>query len=209
MEKLLLIGAGGYAKSVIDAVDYFNYKIEGFIDEFSTEESHLGFPIVANSLESVEDAHKYVYFVCIGNNERRKIWYERLCRLNLRMINVVDHSAIVSSHAVVGNGNFIGKMAVINSGSIIGSNCIINTKSLVEHGCTLGDHVNLSTNAVVNGDVVVGDGSFIGSSSVTVGQIVIGKWAVVGAGTVVIRNVGDGETVVGVPARVIKKEECL
>ena len=29
MERLVLIGAGGYAKSVIDSVDYFNYRIEG------------------------------------------------------------------------------------------------------------------------------------------------------------------------------------
>ena len=34
MEKLILIGAGGYAKSVLDSVDYFNYEVAGFIDEF-------------------------------------------------------------------------------------------------------------------------------------------------------------------------------
>ena len=37
MEKLILIGAGGYAKSVVDSIDYFNYELEGFIDEFTTE----------------------------------------------------------------------------------------------------------------------------------------------------------------------------
>ena len=26
MEKLILIGAGGYAKSVLDSIDYYNYN---------------------------------------------------------------------------------------------------------------------------------------------------------------------------------------
>lgn len=30
MEKLIVIGAGGYAKSVLDSVDYFNYEMVGF-----------------------------------------------------------------------------------------------------------------------------------------------------------------------------------
>ena len=34
MEKLILIGAGGYAKSVLDSVDMYNYEMVGFIDEF-------------------------------------------------------------------------------------------------------------------------------------------------------------------------------
>ena len=34
MEKLIIIGAGGYAKSVLDSVDYFNYEMVGFLDEY-------------------------------------------------------------------------------------------------------------------------------------------------------------------------------
>ena len=33
MEHLILIGAGGYAKSVLDSIDYYNYKLEGFLDQ--------------------------------------------------------------------------------------------------------------------------------------------------------------------------------
>lgn len=209
MEKLILIGAGGYAKSVIDSVDIYNYEITGFIDEFSKERTHMGYPILAHSLDELKDNNKYVYFIAIGNNEKRKTWYERLKNCKLRMINVVDRSAIVSPRASLGNGCFIGKFAVVNSKASVGNNCIINTRSLVEHGCSLEDHVNLSTNAVINGDVKVGEGSFVGSSSVTIGQLSIGRWSTVGAGAVVIHNVGDNVTVAGVPAKVIKEGAML
>lgn len=33
MEKLIMIGAGGYAKSVLDSLDYFNYRMTKFVDQ--------------------------------------------------------------------------------------------------------------------------------------------------------------------------------
>lgn len=209
MEKLIVIGAGGYAKSVLDAIDYYNYKIAGFLDEFSQEEEHLGYPIIAHSLDEIEDPKKYFYFIAIGNNERRKIWFDRLRERKLRLINVVDRTAIISPEAKIGTGCFFGKMSVVNAKAIIHSDCIINTKALVEHGCEVNRHANLSTNSVINGDVVVGTGSFIGSSSVTLGQITIGEWSTIGAGAVVTKSVGDGVTVAGVPAKLIKRGATL
>ncbi len=209
MEKLVLIGAGGYAKSVLDSVDYFNYDLVGFLDEFTDRKEHLGYPVVADSLASLGNCGSYVFFVAIGNNRNRKRWYDCLRERKLRVINVVDRSAIVSPRAKIGDGCFVGKMAVVNGGAEVGNNCIINTKALVEHGCYVCDHVNLSTNAVINGDVRVGEGSFIGSSSITLGQCSIGKWSTVGAGAVVTGNISDNVTAVGVPARVVKKGAML
>lgn len=209
MEKLILIGAGGYAKSVIDSIDHFNYELVGFIDEFSKEQEHLGIPILASCIDDLEKPESYVYFIAIGNNLNRKRWYDVLVEKGLRLINIVDRSSIVSPKAVLGTGCFIGKFAVVNSRAILGNNCIINTRALVEHGCRVYDHVNLSTNAVINGDVKVGTGSFVGSCSVTIGQLIIGEWSTVGAGAVVIRNVENGVTVAGVPAKIIREGAML
>lgn len=209
MDKLVLIGAGGYAKSVIDSVDIYNYEIAGFIDEFSQKTAHIGYPILAHSLDELLNNNQYVYFIAIGNNENRKLWFDKLMERNLRVINVVDRTAIVSPKAILGTGCFVGKFAVVNSKAVVGNNCIINTRALVEHGCKVENHVNLSTNSVINGDVFVGEGSFIGSCSVTIGQLKIGKWSTVGAGAVVIHDVGNHVTVAGVPAKIIKEGAML
>ncbi|MBE5910043.1 acetyltransferase [Pseudobutyrivibrio sp.] len=209
MEHLIIIGAGGYAKSVLDSIDYYNYRVDGFLDEFSNSKDHLGYEIKWKSLNEIECPQKYFYFIAIGNNQRRKLWYDKLKSKNLRLINVVDRSAIISPEAKIGNGCFFGKMSVVNSKAVIGDNCIVNTKSLVEHGCKVSDHANISTNAVINGDVIIGEGTFVGTSSTTIGQKKIGSWSTIGAGAVVIKDVNDGVTVAGVPAKVIKEGAML
>lgn len=205
MKNLVIIGAGGYAKSVLDSVDHMNFRMIGFLDDVKVKgEMHQGYPVLGNSLDTLKNASDYVYFVAIGNNAKRKTWFDKLKERNLSLINVIDHSALVSHHAAIGEGSFIGKLVILNHDSSVGDNCVINTRALIEHGCHIGNHVNISTNATLNGDVICEEGSFIGSGSVVNGQLSIGEWALTGAGSVVIKNVRPNTTVVGVPAKEIE-----
>ena len=54
---------------------------------------------------------------------------------------------------------------------------------------------------------VIKDNAFIGVGSVLIAPLTVGKGATVGAGCVVLkgRNVPEGETVVGVPAKILEK----
>lgn len=207
--RLIIIGAGGFAKSVVDSYDRARYQLVGFIDERPSLTEHLGYPVLAHTLDDLSDVDGYAYFIAIGHNGNRRRWFDELDQKRLRIITVIDPSAIVSPRAELGRGCFVGKLAVVNATAVIGDDCIINTRALVEHGCCVSNHVNISTNAVINGDVTVGEGSFIGSSSVTNGQIAIGSWSTVGAGAVVIHDVGNGVTVAGVPARVLHEGAML
>ncbi|HJF74796.1 NeuD/PglB/VioB family sugar acetyltransferase [Gallibacterium anatis] len=205
LKKVILIGAGGYAKSVLDSLDKTKYEFYGFIDNFQTVGNyHLGYPILANKLEDIDNKEKYSYFISIGNNLNRLKHFLNLSKNNCNIINIIDKSAIISAGAKLGTGIFIGKLAIVNNGTIIGDNVIINTKALIEHGCLVENHSNISTNTTLNGDVIVEKMSFVGSSSVINGQLRIGAGAVVGSGAVVIKNVQPYTVVAGVPAKYIK-----
>ena len=209
MKNLIIIGAGGYAKSVLDSVDFTNFRMVGFLDDVKPAGTeHLGYPVLGDSLDCIENARDYVYFIAIGNNAKRKAWYDRLKAWDkdLSLINVIDRTAIVSIHATIGEGSFIGKLAIVNSGASVGDNTVINTRALLEHGCRVGNHVNVSTCSTLNGDVVVEEGGFVGSGAVVNGQLTIGEWSLVGAGAVVIKDVAPHKTVVGVPAREIESD---
>lgn len=207
-EKIIFIGAGGYAKSVLDSLDCNKYEFCGFIDSFKPEgASHLGYPILAKTIQDFDERDKYSYFISIGNNEYRLEKYFKLQQLNCNIINIFDKTALISERSLIGVGVFIGKMAIINSGTTIGNNVIINTKALIEHGCIVGDHSNISTNATLNGDVIVEEYSFIGSSSVINGQLRIGESSIVGSGAVVVKNVKPRTVVAGVPAKFIKENK--
>lgn len=205
MFDLIIVGAGGFAKSVIDSVDKHIYNIIGFIDDYKNDDSHLGYPILGKTVDDIKNPSGFFYFIAIGNNEKRMHWFNELKKQNLKLVNIIDKSAIISENAKIGEGCFIGKLVVINNTAQIGNNCVINTRAIIEHGCIIGNHVNISTNTVLNGDVSVYDGGFVGSCSVINGQSHIGKNVVIGSGSVVTKNIEDNATAVGVPAKVIKK----
>lgn len=206
MKKLILIGAGGHAKSVADSINKSEYELCGFIDS-NKKGMHMGLPILGTGLEDIPNCEKYSYLVSIGDVGYRKLWFDRIRERRLNIINIIDSSAIISASAKMGIGNFVGKMAVINADAEIGNNNVINTKALIEHECKVGDHNHLSTNSVINGNVIVGNSVFLGSSSVCNGQLKIGSNAIIGSGSVIIKDIPEKVTVVGVPARVIKRRD--
>ncbi|SQI37166.1 Galactoside O-acetyltransferase [Leminorella richardii] len=205
-EKLIIIGAGGFAKAVIDSLNYDFYEIYGFIDS-NKEGVHQGYPIVGKSLDDIADIYKYVFFIAIGDPEDRDTWLRQLKFLSLKTINIVDPTAIVSKRSKLGTCIYVGKMAIVNCDSELEDGVVINTRALIEHGNYISYCSNISTNVVLNGDVFVGYKTFIGSCSVVNGQLKIGNLSIIGSGSVVIREIPDKVVVAGSPTRLIKERK--
>jgi len=80
---------------------------------------------------------------------------------------------------------------------------ILSQGVVIGDDCTIFQQVTIGT---INGDLrspVIGDRVFIGAGAKILGPVTIGNDAMIGANAVVIRDVADGATAVGVPARVI------
>lgn len=200
MKELVIYGAGGHAKSVVDSLDLSKYHIAYFIDNFKSG-VFLDKPIVAASFLDKPEAKNYCYFVAIGDNKVRKAVFELIKNKGFELINIIDHTAIISKTAKIGVGCFFGKYSIANADSKIGDNVIINTRALVEHECVVENNIHISTNSVLNGGVIVEEGAFVGSCTVVNELKRIGKWSVVGSGSVVISDVTPGTVFAGVPAK--------
>ena len=97
----------------------------------------------------------------------------------------------------------IGKNLFIDHGMgvVIGETSIIGNNVLIYHGVTLGG-TSLKKgkrHPTIKDDAIIGAGAKI------LGPITLGKQSRVGANAVVTRNVEEFSTVMGVPAKVIKK----
>lgn len=203
-KKLLIIGAGGFAKSIIESINHTEFELVGFIDTYK-QGYHQGYPIVANDINEIENPKDYIYFIGVGDPKYRFHFLLLLKEYNLPLMNIIDSTALLSRNVELGEGIYIGKMCIVNSDTKLSDGVVINTRSLIEHGNQIGVCSNISTNVVLNGDVNVGEQTFIGSCTVVNGQIVIGNHSTIGSGSVVIKNIPNKVVVAGSPTRLIRE----
>lgn len=120
----------------------------------------------------------------------------------------------------IGNECRIAAFVEIQRGVTIGDRCKIEAFAFIPSGVTIEDEVFVGPRATFTNDLhphavgdwsitptVVGKGASIGAGAVIVCGVTIGEGATVGAGAVVTKDVAPGTTVVGNPAKVIKKKE--
>ena len=205
MKKVILFGSGGYSDN-IRIILKGQRKIAGYLDENRTGMYH-GVKIFGSKVEDVPDFQKYCYFVCIGDIESRKRIFESLHEKGLEIINVVSKQAYVSEDVKMGVGNYIAPGVKIMADVKIGDDNYIGTSAIVEHGSRIGSHCRITSNATLNGETIVRDEVFFGSGAICNGCLEIGRRSVVGSGSVVLKDVTEDVTVVGVPAKVIKKNK--
>lgn len=130
---------------------------------------------------------------------------------------VGDHASI-RENVFIGEGSVIGRAAIVELNSKIGKGCTIQTLAYVTGDTVLEDFVFLGPCVSMSNDKYMGakefklkgpyikEGAKIGNNASLLPGIVIGRYAIVGAGSVVTKDIQDGKTVVGVPAKEKKME---
>lgn len=98
----------------------------------------------------------------------------------------------------------LGRRVVIEHqhGIVIHGNTVIGNDCYIRQGCTLG---NKSLDAVFDAPIL-GNGVNVGAGAKILGKVTIGDGASIGANAVVVKDVPDGATAVGIPAKVLERK---
>jgi sugar O-acyltransferase (sialic acid O-acetyltransferase NeuD family) len=216
MEKLLLVGAGGHCRSVIDSIDRDFYSDIVIVDmpEMVGREV-LSIPVVGtdNDIDSlfVDGYHQAVVTMgSVGHPVKRMRLYEKIKRVGYQFPSVIDPTAIISkSNTVIAEGVFIGKGVIINTGVRVSAFSIINTGSIIDHDCNIGKFVHIGPGVKMSGGIYIHDNVHIGTGSALIQSISIGKNTIVGAGSVVVSDLGENVTAFGSPCRIHHKNEDI
>jgi sugar O-acyltransferase (sialic acid O-acetyltransferase NeuD family) len=215
MKKVVIIGAGGFGREVLDIIDACNLSQEtydplGFVvdPEFGEPGTLInerpilgGFDWLA---EHVDDTH----VVCaVGASHQRYQLIERARKLNCRFISLIHPSVIRTRWISIGEGVIIAAGCILTNQIQIGNHVHINLDCTIGHDAHLKDFATLAPGVHVSGKVLLETGCYVGTGANIIEKLQIGEWSIVGAGSVVTGNIPANSTAVGIPAKVIKERE--
>ena len=204
-EPRYIVGAGGHARVVVDAILQSGDANLIILD--SKAETNIG-PVLGRfevmMLDVAELAEKRCH-VAIGSNEARKRICEELLRWSAPLFSVAHSSSVISKYGEIGIGCFVAAGSVIGPGATLGIGTILNHGAIVDHDCSVGNYCHIAPKAVLGGGVTVEDGVLLGAGAIVLPGVKIAANAIIGAGSVVTRDISEGGKWLGSPARPMER----
>ncbi|HEV7765970.1 MAG TPA: UDP-3-O-(3-hydroxymyristoyl)glucosamine N-acyltransferase [Thermoanaerobaculia bacterium] len=112
---------------------------------------------------------------------------------------------------VIEDGVEIGSNTSIDRGTlgdtILREGSRIDNQVHIAHNVIVGRHAAVIANAMIGGSTTIGDGAWIAPSACVRDGLKIGANAVIGLGALVVKEVAEGETVMGAPARPAEEQK--
>lgn len=214
-QKVVIIGAGGFAREVLDIFDACNkvggdYEVLGYIVESKYGEKGEiinGKPILGD-FDWFERNDQEIFAVCgVGAPEHKFRLTNIALALGVPFNNVIHPSAILTDLISIGDGVIIAAGCILTNQIQIGNHVHINLDSTIGHDCIIEEFTTIAPGVHVSGRVTLGKGTYIGTGSAIIERLNIGEWSVIGAGSVVVRDIAPNTTSVGIPAKVIKERD--
>jgi sugar O-acyltransferase (sialic acid O-acetyltransferase NeuD family) len=196
----VVLGAGGHARSVVDVLERAGHTVIAVSGQTGGQPWHVdGLADDAPALALVERDGLHACVAVGANAARRRLVADLLAR-GLSAPPVVASTATVSPRSRLGAGTVVLEHAHVGPAADVADAVIVNTAAVVEHDCVVGTGVHVAPGAALLGAATVGEVTLVGSGARVLPGVAVGARVTIGSGAVVTTDVGDGQTVVGVPA---------
>ncbi len=143
--RLMILGAGGYGKTVADVAQQLGYEV-AFLDDNST----LAIGKCDEFAQCRND--ETVFYPAFGNNAIRLEWLVRLQKADCVVATLIHPTAYVSPTAKILPGSVILPHAVVNTDTVIERGCIVNCGAIIDHGCILEEGCHICLGAIVKAE---------------------------------------------------------
>jgi sugar O-acyltransferase (sialic acid O-acetyltransferase NeuD family) len=211
-----LFSTGGFARPIMPILQAMANERHGegadvvFVDEVPPAEEINGVRVVSTEAFLASPRATTFFNVALANPHARMAVCERFLREGFKPVTIISRQAMVIGPAEIGEGAIICGFCTITTNVRIGRFFHANIYSYDEHDSVIGDYVTFAPRVNCNGNITIKDLAYVGAAAaIRQGDYgrptVIGRAAVIGMGAVVLDSVPDGATVVGNPARPIRR----
>lgn len=211
MEKIVIVGAGGFGREVKMLIDQINlkefkYEFLGYYDDGFEKGSIINTNKVLGSIDDLTKSDEMLnVIVAIGSPEIKRKIVEKLTNSKINFPTLIHPSVIIGNEFVT-----IGKGCIICAGTIITCNIeikdfvILNLMCTVGHDTVIKSFASFMPSVNISGEVIIHEAVYVGTGAKIINQLEIGKQTIVGAGAVVSKTLPEKCTAVGIPAKPIK-----
>ncbi len=210
MTDIILIGAGGNCKKVIDIIYKCNYDIKGILDDKFVEqvEFYRGTKIIGK-ISSIDNYKNSNIVVTIGNINFRKCFFNLYS--DYRFINLIHPGSCVSESSKLGKGIIIHYGVYVGPDTIIGDFCHLDTLSVIEHDCILSNNIMICPKVTICGSVKLSDNVFIGAGTTVINstkskEILLNESCFIGAGSLINKSINKNCLYYGTPLNYVIRE---
>lgn len=216
MPDLVIYGAGGLAREVAALASRPESQVRwpdgsarpvtliGHLDD--RPEVHgtrvNGLPVVGGK-DWLAGHPEAAAIVAIGSPSVRQRIMTELGDSGVQLPSVLAGSTWLGAFVAIGSGVMMLPGVVVTENVTIGDGVLLNPHVSISHDCVIGAYCSLGPGVHLPGNVRVGEGTDIGTAASAIPGVRIGANAIIGAAACVTRDVPDGVTAVGVPARVL------
>ncbi len=180
-EKIFLLGAGGHASVLVDALKQQKINISAtYGKEQSISRKVLAdIPVFEDENDIFNHNCKTVSLIngigSLPSSTLRTKLFNKFSERGYSFLQVISPHAYISSFATLGQGVQVMPGAIIQAGAVIGDNTIINTGAIIEHDCIISKHCHIAPGVTLSGQVTIGHSVHIGTGANIIQNITVGN----------------------------------
>lgn len=215
MNPTYIVGASGAAKEIYYLIKRINqaeltFDFKGFLD-LNPEHNELK---IGSEIFSVFDESLFIQnqtepcniIFGIAFPDRLQTVIDKYKSHSIfHFPNVIHPNIQLDDSVVLGKGNVIAEAAVFTVDINLGDFNYINRGAHIGHDVTIGNGNVINPCAVVSGGVQIKNNNLIGTHAAIIQYLNIDSGNTVGAGAVVTKSISNNNTVIGIPAKPLKK----
>ena len=199
-KPVIILGAGGHAKVIAEALILSGREILGFVTPDLKEGTVFNCSTVLGDDSvildySVDDVD---LVNGVGTLPKKNLRWDIASTMRDKgyyFATVTHPNTIIASDTVLQEGTQVMAGVVLQPGTIIGKDSIINTGVIIDHDCTIAENCHLAPGVICSGNVSIGKNVHIGTGAKVIHGINIGSESIIAAGSTIYKDVPAGTLV--------------